>query len=146
MSSFGASSKSEGLLDTNVLIHSLMVDAHSEECGAFLKSLEAGERCARLEPHIVHEMTYVMLRHLRLSKPEIVSILLRIVQWPGIQCDKLLLSGALLRWRDRPSVSFVDALLASHAILNAAPVFTINVKDVEDLEIEIPKPLSSYMP
>jgi predicted nucleic acid-binding protein len=146
MSSFGVSSKSDGLLDTNVLIHSLMVDTHSEECATFLMSLEAGERSARLEPYIVYEMTYVMSRHLKLSKSEIVSILLRIVQWPGIQCDNLLLSGALLRWRDRPGVSFVDALLASQAILNSAAVFTINTKDFEDLEIRIPKPLTSYTP
>jgi len=140
----GASSVSDGLLDTNVVIHSLMSDSHSEECRAFLASLEAGQRSARLEPYVVHEITYVMVRQLKLSKSEIASILLRIVQWPGIECDKELLNRAILHWRDHAGPSFIDALLASQAVLSQTRVFTINVKDFDGMGIEVPKPLSNY--
>lgn len=144
MKPLDTSSKNDGLLDTNVVIHSLMSDSHAEECREFLTSLEAGQRRAQLEPYIVHEITYVLARQLKFSRSEIASILLRIVQWPGIECNKDLLNGALLRWRDRPGLSFVDALLASQAILSQTRVFTINVKDFADAEIEVPKPLSKY--
>ena len=141
-----ASSKIDGLLDTNVVIHSLMNDSNSEECRAFLDLVQKGERTVRLEPYIVHEITYVLARRIKLSKPESVSILLRINQWPGVQCDKNLLNGAILKWRDRPGMSFIDALLASDALLNETRIFTINVDDFADDEIEIPNPLSSYTP
>lgn len=146
MSSFGSSGTSDGLLDTNVLIHSLMNDAHTAECGAFLESLESGERTVRVEAYIVHEMTYALSRQVHLSKPAIASILLGIIQWPGIECDKQLLAGAIVRWRDRQGVSFIDALLASQATISQTRVFTINVKDFQDLEIEVSSPLSSYTP
>ncbi len=146
MKPFDASSKCEGLLDTNVVIHWLMNDSNSEQCRAFLASLESGHRVVRLEPYIVHELTYVMARRLKLSKHETASILLRIVQWPGIECDKNLLNGALLRWRDRPGLSFIDALLASEAILGQTRIFTINVGDFDEPGIEVPKPLDNYTP
>lgn len=117
MSSFESSGKSDGLLDTNVLIHSLMSDSHTAECKAFLEMLESGERAARLETYIVHEMTYALSRQVHLAKLEIVTLLLRMVQWPGIDCDRQVLEGALVRWRDRPDLSFIDALLASQASL-----------------------------
>lgn len=140
----GASSVSDGLLDTNVIIHSLMQDAHSEECRAFLASLEAGQRSVRLEPYIVHETTYVLARQLGLSRAEVVEILLRIVQWPGVECDRELLNRALLRWRDRAGLSFIDALLGSQALIEQTRVFSINVKDFKDLGIYVPSPLADY--
>jgi predicted nucleic acid-binding protein len=137
---------SDGLLDTNVVIHSMMNDPHADECREFLASLEEGSRNAQLEPYVVHEISYVLARLLRFSKDDIVSMLLRIVQWPGIQCDKDLLNRALLRWRDRAGLSFVDALLASQAELSQTRIFTINVKDFEDVGVEVPKPLRNYSP
>jgi predicted nucleic acid-binding protein len=144
MKLLGASSVSDGLLDTNVVIHSLMSDIHAEECRAFLDSLEVGQRRVGLEPYVVHEITYVMSRRLKFAKDEIVSILLRMVQWSGIECDRELLNRALLLWRDRAGLSFIDALLASQAVLSQTRVFTINVKDFDDVGIEVPKPLSNY--
>lgn len=144
MKPLGASSVSDGLLDTNVVIHSLRSDSHAEECRAFLDSLEVGQRSVRLEPYVVHEITYVMSRQLKFTKNETVSILLRIVQWPGVECERELLNCALLRWRDHAGLSFIDALLASQAVLSKTRVFTINVKDFDDVGIEVPKPLSNY--
>lgn len=146
MKSLVASLVSDGLLDTNVIIHSLRNDSHAEECRAFLASLEAGERRAQLEPYVVHEITYVLVRQLKFSKHEVVSTLLRIVQWPGIECDRELLNRALLRWRDRAGLSFIDALLASQAVLSQTRVFTINVKDFDDIGVKVLKPLSNYSP
>lgn len=141
-----ASSKTDGLLDTNVVIHSLMNDSNSEECRAFLDLVRKGKRIVRLEPYIVHEITNVLARRIKLSRPESVSILLRMIQWPGIECDRNLLNGALLKWRDHPELSFIDALLVSDAILNQTRIFTINVDDFADYGIDVPKPLSSYIP
>lgn len=146
MSSIENSSKSDGLLDTNVLIHALMSDSHTDECEAFLSMIESGQRSARLETYIVHEMTYALSRQLNLSKHEIVAILLRIIQWPGIECDRQLLSGSLVRWRDRPALSFIDALLATQASLSQTRVFTKNIKDFADAGIEVPQPLANYTP
>jgi predicted nucleic acid-binding protein len=141
-----ASSKGDGLLDTIVVIHSLMNDDNSEECRMFLASVEHAQRIVRLEPYILHEITYVMARRLKLSKHEAVAILLQIVQWPGIECDKNLLNGALLRWRDRPGLSFIDALLASEAILSQSRIFTINAGDFDEPGIDVPKPIDNYTP
>lgn len=139
-------SKSQGLLDTNVLIHSLTNDANSAECRTFLRLVQAGERRVRLEPYVVHEMSYALSRVLKHTRQEIAEELLALTQWSGIDCDQELIPAAIIRWRDRPSVSFADALLAAEAIRSQTRVFTVNVRDFNDTGIEVPAPLSSFQP
>lgn len=52
-----------GLLDTNVFIHALAHDRLSEECLGFLEALERADIEARLEPLVLHELSYALPHH-----------------------------------------------------------------------------------
>lgn len=132
---------SDGLLDTNVLVHFLLRDDRSGECREFLALVQAGQRRARLEACVVHELTFVLGRVLKqMTRADIVAYLRQIISWPGTDCDQALLLGALDRWQ-RPGVAFVDALLITQARLGEGRIFAINAKDVRDADVDVPDPL-----
>ena len=77
-----------GLLDTNVFIHALSNDAHSNECRAFLGRVETGEVTVQLELCVVHELTYVYSRYMKpVGRPELSTILMSVVEWPGVAIE-----------------------------------------------------------
>lgn len=124
--------QSEGLIDTNVFIHALRGDGRSHECREFLKLLRVGERRVRLEPYVVHELTFVIGRVLKqMTREETVAYIREVIEWPGIECERELLVGALARWQ-RPGIAFADALLATQAQLSDTVVFTVNTKHFAD--------------
>lgn len=55
----------DGLLDTNVVVHAHTTDARSEECRRFLRALESGTVRARLEPLILHELSYALPHYVK---------------------------------------------------------------------------------
>lgn len=137
---------SDGLLDTNVLVHFLLRDDRTEECRAFLRLVQSGERRVRLEVYVVHELTFVLSRVIKqMTRSDIVEFILQIISWPGIDCDRDLLAGTIDRWR-LPGISFVDALLATQARMSGDRVFTVNAKDFKDVGVEVPEPLWNYTP
>jgi predicted nucleic acid-binding protein len=132
----------DGLLDTNVVIHSLSDDVRSEECRRFLRAVELGHFRVRLESYVVHELTYSIPRLIKQMKRDEVALFLgNILEWPGIECDRDLLAAAFSRWRRNPALSFVDALLATTALQQDTKVFTKNVRDFADSGVETPDPL-----
>ena len=141
------SMQTEGLIDTNVFIHALKRDQNSQECLEFLSLVRSGERRVRLELYVVHELTFVISRVLKqMTIPETADYIREVIEWPGIDCDRELLLGALARWQQRPGIAFVDAALATQAQLNDTIVFSINSKDFADVGVDAPRPLSSYTP
>lgn len=53
-----------GRIDTNIFVHALKNDPQSEGCRAFVRLLQEGRARARLEPYVVHELSYVLPRRL----------------------------------------------------------------------------------
>jgi predicted nucleic acid-binding protein len=132
----------DGVLDTNVLLHGLTRDEHSEECSAFLECLSRGELRVRLDPCVIHEFTYALPRIEKgWSKERIVETLLLILDWPGIECDRPLLKATLSRWLSKPGVSFVDALLWAEASRSGASVYRINKREFVGAGVDVPSPL-----
>jgi predicted nucleic acid-binding protein len=134
---------SEGFLDTNVVVHAFTNDPLSRECMAFLEKLESGERSARLEIFVVHELSYILPRYLKqLSRAEIGRILEDLLGWPGvIVSDRELLIEAISRWSRSQSLGFVDSLLISQARSHGLPIFTKNVREMSGFGVEIPSNL-----
>ncbi len=125
----------DGLIDTNVFIHALRGDGRSHECREFLKLLRTGERRVRLEPYVVHELTFVIGRVLKqMTREETAAYIHEVINWPGVESDRELLVGALDRWQ-RPGIAFADALLATQAQLNNTVVFTVNTKHFADVGV-----------
>ncbi|MGH2532077.1 MAG: PIN domain-containing protein [Thermomicrobiales bacterium] len=135
----------EGLLDTNVFIHAQTNDEHSDECRAFLLAIQHNEIVARLEPVVLHELTYA-LRHYRrqMTRSQIGEYLLVVLSWPGIRGDRDLMTDAVYRWIDTPGLGLVDAYLSAMADRDNCPVYTINARDFEHQSIDVPQPLPSY--
>src|SRR5437870_11852341 len=51
---------SDLLLDSNVIIHALTFDVHAEECASFADALKDGRVRARLDPMVLHELSYAI--------------------------------------------------------------------------------------
>jgi predicted nucleic acid-binding protein len=135
---------SPGLLDTNIVIHAQTNDALAAECRGFLAKLERGEASAVLDALVLHELSYALGHYLRqLTRAQTAAILLGILQWPGIEAEKDLLSAAIEIWRDHPQLGFVDAYLGARATREDRPVFTKNVAHLRRAGAEVPDPLPS---
>src|SRR5690349_5491705 len=120
-----------GLLDTNVFLHAHTHDAFSEECGRFLAALEAGDVSARLEPLILHELSYALPHYLKqMTRADMAEYLLMVLAWPGVRGDKATMIDAVQRWRVSAGLAFADAYLAALASRERTVVFTKNVDEL----------------
>lgn len=103
----------EGLLDTNVVMHALTHDPHAEECVRFVEGLERGTRRARLEPMVLHELSYAFGHYVKgATRAQIAQTLLSVLSWPGITGEKAVMTDAVHRWLGTPGLALVDAYLA----------------------------------
>jgi predicted nucleic acid-binding protein len=132
----------EGFIDTNVFIHAQTHDARSEECLRFLEAVREDRVRARLDPLVAHELSYA-LRHFRkeMARAEVAEYLLAVLGWEGVVGDKAVLVDAVQRWRDSPTLAFVDAYLAALAAVTTCPVYTKNVRELTREGATVPDPL-----
>jgi predicted nucleic acid-binding protein len=129
----------EGYLDTNVFIHAISNDEHTQEFQGFLAELEKGSILARMDPLVLHEITYTLPRFAKqLSRQDVATYLLSVLDWPGVLSDKPILADALDRWRRTLRLGFTDAYLAAIAVRDGMPVFTKNVRDLRGQGAEVP--------
>lgn len=74
-----------GLVDTNIFLHAHTSDAHAEECRQFLSMIESGHLRARLEPIVLHELSYVLPRSIKqMTKRDVAEYLITVLSWAGI--------------------------------------------------------------
>ncbi len=133
---------SEGLLDTNIFVHAHTNDAQSDECARFLAGLERGRIRARLEPLVLHEITYILPRVVKqMTRAQLAEYLLMVLEWEGIEGEKTLMADTIERWRDTPGLGFVDAYLAAAATARQCPVFTKNARELVGQGVAVPDPL-----
>jgi predicted nucleic acid-binding protein len=132
----------DGLLDTNVFVHALLHDDHSHECQRFLTRVQTGEIRARLEPLVVHELTYMLPRVIKqMDRSAVADLLVGILGWEGIQADRSLLMAAINRLRNGSGLGFVDAYLCAAAELEQRSVYTKNLRDFAGQGVAVPDPL-----
>jgi predicted nucleic acid-binding protein len=130
------------LVDTNVFIHAHTTDAVSEECRSFLRALEAGTVRARIEPLILHELSYALPHYVKqMTRQQVGEYLLMVLSWDGITGDKLLMADVVERWRSTPRLSFADAYLAALAAERGCEVYTKNVRELRSQGASVPEPL-----
>lgn len=136
------SDDADGLLDTNVFVHAHANDAATDECRAFLAALEGGHIRARLEPIVLHGLSYTLPRVVKqMTRDDVVRYALMVLDWPGVTGDVDLMVAAVERWWQTPSIGFADAYLAALAERRNCPVYTKNVRDLRGQGAEVPDPL-----
>jgi predicted nucleic acid-binding protein len=132
----------EGLLDTNIFLHAHADDSVSAECQAFLRALERGQVRARLEPIVLHELSYALPRFVKqMTRREVGAYLAMVLRWDGVFGEKDVMADAVQRWRNTPGLSFADAYLAAIATRMQLPVFTKNIRDLIGQGVSVPVPL-----
>ncbi len=138
------SDPTDSLIDTNVVLHAQTNDELSGECKRFLAALQRGTLRARLEPVVLHKLTYVLRRYLKqLDRTAVAAYLRSMLTWPGIQGDIDLMDETLRRWLETPGLSFVDVHLAALAARHNSPIYTKNVRDFLGQGVEVPLTLPS---
>lgn len=136
------SSSNRGVLDTNVVVHSLTNDEHSEECRLFLQQVQLGNRIVILEPMVVHELTYTLPRYVKqMTREDVADFLQSLIELPGVVGDLYRLAAAIDRWSKHPGTGFVDCYLAERSVELGAHVFTKNVGHFRRLGMDVPDPL-----
>ena len=131
-----------GLVDTNVFIHAQTRDAYAQECLQFLEAVERGTIQVRLDPIVLHELSYALPHYRKgMTRAEVAEYMLAILAWDGIIADGELLIETIERWRDSDRLAFVDAYLASLAARDGLPVYTKNVDEFRRQGISVPEPL-----
>jgi len=136
------SERSEGLIDTNVLIHALTSDRHSLDCRRFLLSVREGERSFTLTAVVVFELTYALSRYKKeMSRLEVADYLISVMALPNVRVDDESLLGAVRVWSQQPELGFADAYLGVRAERERVPVFTKNVRHFRQFDVEVPNPL-----
>jgi len=144
MSCFGEYVKdmSNGFPDTNVVVHALTSDEHSQECRRFLELLAQGQIEAELDATVLHELTYTVSRYRKeLSKSDVVRFLTWIVELDGISCDRRLFKHALEIWGNSNGLGFVDAYLVARAIEVDEPIYSKNTRHLTVIGPAVPNPL-----
>ena len=133
---------SDGLLDTNLFIHAMTTDEHSLECQTFLAALARGDRQARLDITVLHELTYAVPRYRKqMERIELGEYLRAVIEWPGVTGDKSLLLDTVERWTFTPGLGLVDAYLAARANIEGCPVYSKNVRELKGQGVTVPDPL-----
>jgi predicted nucleic acid-binding protein len=133
-----------GLLDTNCILHAHTHDAFSAECRRFLAALEAGNISARLEPLILHELSYALPHYLKqMTRSDVADYLLMVLAWPGVRGNKATMVDAVQRWRDTAGLAFADAYVAAVATRDGLSVFTKNVRELRGQGVTVPEALPS---
>jgi predicted nucleic acid-binding protein len=136
------SKRSRGLLDTNVVIHSLTRDEHAEECRLFVQRISDGDIAVIVDPLVVHEITYLLPRYVKqMSRREVGDFVESLLQMPGVSGEIDHLRAAIGLWKEHPGAGFVDCYLAVRALDANLPVFTKNVRDLRTLGAQVPDPL-----
>lgn len=132
----------DGLVDTNIFIHAQSTDANAEGCRRFLAALESGRVRARLEPLILHELSYALPRYAKqMTRGDVAEYLLMVLSWDGVVGEKGVMAEAVQRWAGTPGLSFADAFLAAVAGHRRCPVYTKNLRDLRGQGAEAPDPL-----
>ncbi|MCC6791672.1 MAG: hypothetical protein IT336_08310, partial [Thermomicrobiales bacterium] len=110
-----------------MLIHSLTNDQSSEECDAFLAQVAAGTIRVRVEPVVVHELTYALPRYFKqFNRMHVATTIESLLTMRGIDGDTDVMIEALHRWAFTPGLGFVDAYLATRSIREGCPVYSKN--------------------
>lgn len=132
----------DGLLDTNVVIHAHANDSLTAECRAFLSAIESGALRVRLEPLVLHELTYALPHYIKqMTRDEVAEYLLMVLSWDGVQGDRSVMIDAVQRWQAERSLAFVAAYLAAVATALHCPVYTKNVRELRSQGVAVPDPL-----
>ena len=135
-------SMSDGFIDTTLFVHALANDSRSRECRNFLALVEQGVVQVRLEPVVLHELSYAAPRFAKqMSRDDVADYMQGILSWRGIQADKDLLAESIHRWQFTRGLAFVDAYLAALATRDRAMVFTMNIRKLQHQGVEVPSPL-----
>ncbi|NMP22623.1 PIN domain-containing protein [Sulfobacillus harzensis] len=121
----------EGYVDTNVFLHAQAHDAHTPACRALLRAAAAGTLILRLDPLVVHELTYVLPRYVKaMTRADVALYCRSVLQWPGIHLEERPFWLAVLEtWEADDRLSWTDAVLLNRARDTGLPVWSRNHRD-----------------
>lgn len=107
---------SEQFLDTNIFLRHLLGDDpdFSPRATAYVQAIEQGVRTARISDIVVFEVVFTLERGYRRSKTEIQSVVLPLLELPGILLPRKRKFREVFRLYIEKNIPFADAY---HAVL-----------------------------
>ena len=110
-------SKKVALLDTNVILRFVLGDdaAQSARAHAVMKRLESAQELSELEDIVLAETVWVLEKHARVPRFEIVRTLSDLLAFPGIRYRGKRVGLQALTFFGSTSCDIADCLLAARA-------------------------------
>ncbi len=121
----------EGYVDTKVFLHAQANDAHTSTCRALLRAAAAGRIILRLDPLVLHELTYVLPRYVKtMTRADVALYCRSVLQWPGMHLEEMSFWLAVLEtWETDDRLSWTDAVLIRRAQDAALALWSRNHRD-----------------
>lgn len=121
--------KKQYVIDTNLILRYLLEDNKSQykQSKALFDRAMAGEISLILEHAVFTEVIYVLTSFYDIPKDEMVSLMLFLITYKGLECEAELLKNALLYFKHH-NIHIVDALLLSRSKLQGVELLTFDKK------------------
>ena len=127
------SEKSTSVVDANAILSLLLGGerAHYRQSQEFFEPVREGTALAYIPAAVVAECVYVLSRIYKVTRADIASKLLGLLDYRGVSTESPAVRHALTLYRDR-NVDFVDALVVATAAERNWRVFSFD-RDLERL-------------
>ena len=128
------------LVDTNLIIRYLVQDheKHAKAAGRLFDACDRGELVIVVLPAVLAECVFVLDSFYRHPRPDIASVLGRLISSPGIEITEVAIHLDALHRYKGTKVHFVDCLIAATAVAETTPVatFDLDFRKFSDVRVE----------
>lgn len=128
------------LVDTNLIIRYLVQDheKHAKAAGRLFDACDRGELVIVILPAVLAECVFVLESFYRHPRPDIASVLNRLISSPGVEINEVAIHLDALHRYKGTKVHFVDCLIAATAVAETTPVATFDqdFRKFSDVRVE----------
>ena len=128
------------LVDTNLIIGYLVQDheKHAKAAGRLFDACDRGDLVLIMLPAVLAECVFVLESFYRHARPDIASVLSRLISSPGVELSEVAIHLDALHRYKGTEVHFVDCLIAATAVAETTPVATFDqdFRKFSDVRVE----------
>ena len=116
------------LVDTNLIVRYLVQghEKHAKAAGKLFDACDRGELVIVMLPEVLAECVFVLESFYRHPRPDIASVLGRLISSPGVEISEVAIHLEALKRYQGTKIHFVDCVIAATAVAETTPVATFD--------------------
>ena len=134
---------SKYFVDTNIFLRVLVRDEEKSfhECAQFLQKIRSGRICGTTSTVVLAEIVWTLLHFYHFSKPRAIEGLRSILQLKNLTIEDNTQLTLAVELYENQSIKFVDALIASHPLIQNKQIIVISYdRDFDKLGVARKEP------